>query len=239
MLVWASVPALAPLVLVGIYITSSNTDTLPKINDADARVAEVPSQSAGQELLAAAEEGNVEAQYRLGRSKLMEAAIDAAKGTEAVSWLKRAADGGHSGAMTRLGLMYQRGTGVLQNYDLAVYWIARAAQKGDPNSMLEYGRLYRDGIGLDKDLIQAYIWLNRSAAANNMTAMREREAVALLLSKDELRLAQNLSMAPLREGRKDAGQTEAQPLDENSYGTNGLQNIAAAAVALKRIEQAN
>lgn len=202
----------------------------PISSDVDTSQTLASDSMLGADLLTAAETGDIEAQFRLGQSKLIEAAIDAAKGTEAVHWLLQAAEGGHSGAMTRLGLMYQKGTGVLQNYDLAVNWISQAAHKGDPAGMLEYGRLYRDGIGVDKDMIQAYVWLNRAAAANNLTAMREREAVSLTLSKDELRLAQNLSMEPYRNKPRDSSQTGIRPQEAPSHDTNGLASSATRIV---------
>lgn len=212
---WAVVAvAGAAFLVISFMMTSGDFGGLPKTSLPEPVQIRELHQPITADIQTAAERGDIDAQYRIGRSKLMEAAFDAVKGTEAVHWLTQAAEGGHSGAMTRLGLMYLRGTGVLQNYDLAVSWISRSAHKGDPDGMLEYGRLYRDGIGVDKDLIQSYVWLNRSSAANNMAAMREREAIAVVLSKDELRLAQRLSMSAAIDETSTVTADPATPDDE-------------------------
>ncbi len=168
-----------------------------------------------EDLIAAAEQGDLEAQFRLGRNRLLEAAFDASKATEAVMWLTRAAEAGHSGAMTRLGSMYQKGMGVLQNFELALTWIERATRQGDPEAMLELGRIYRDGIGVDKDLVMAYVWFNRAAAANNYAAAREREVISMMLDREALLRAQRLSVYETSARQLEQPSLPAETLSEN------------------------
>ncbi len=146
--------------------------------------------------LQAAESGHPEAQFRVGKKLLMEAALESQKAPEALEWLTRAAENGHTGAMIQLGRMFRSGVGALQNYDIAADWIQRAAAANDPEGMLELGRFYRDGIGFDKDLISAYVWMNRAAAAHHLDAAREREAMARSLQPEAIRQAQQLSLEP-------------------------------------------
>ena len=143
----------------------------------------------------AAEDGNPEAQFAVATSMLADAELNLAYSAKAVEFLQRAAEAGHTRAMLRLGLLYRKGVGALQNYALAAKWIERAAQRGEPPAMLELGRLYREGVGVRKDTVRAYVWLNRAAAARDPDAIRERAEVARILTAEELKQAQDESVA--------------------------------------------
>lgn len=144
--------------------------------------------------LEAAQGGDLEAQYRLGRAALLNTARGKEATLEALGWLKRASDGGHTGAMILLGKLYRNGVGITQNYELAARWIAAAAEAGDAEGMVEYGRLHRSGIGMTQDAVMAYVWFNRAAAALNMEGVHERDSVAIKLTPEELKRAQALSL---------------------------------------------
>lgn len=141
----------------------------------------------------AAAAGDVEAQFRLGRSLLLEADSNRAKSEEAGLWLQRAAEAGHTGAMVLLGKRYRSGIGTPQNYEIAARWLGAAARAGDPEGMVEFGRLHRSGIGVEQDDVQAYVWFNRAAAALNMDGVQERDSIAIKLAPEALRRAQALS----------------------------------------------
>jgi len=143
----------------------------------------------------AAEDGNADAQFSVAASMLADAELNLAYSAKAVEFLQRAAESGHTRAMLTLGLLYRRGVGAPQNYSLAAKWIENAARRGEPLAMLEFGRLYREGIGVGKDAVRAYVWLNRAAAARNPDAVHERAEVARILSAEELRWAQDESIA--------------------------------------------
>lgn len=145
----------------------------------------------------AAEAGDVEAQYRVGRKLLLDATLDGRKAAEGLEWLTKAAENGHTTAMIQLSRMFRTGIGALQNYAVAAEWVERAAYAEDPEGMLELGRYYRDGVGFDKNPVHAYVWMNRAAAKHHMDAAREREAVIRTLSADDLKLAQQLSLEPI------------------------------------------
>ncbi|HRP24537.1 sel1 repeat family protein [Thauera sp.] len=159
----------------------------------------------------AAQSGDLEAQYRLGRAALLNTARGKEATLEALGWLKRASEGGHTGAMILLGKLYRSGVGITQNYELAARWIAAAAEAGDPEGMVEYGRLHRSGIGMTQDAVMAYVWFNRAAAALNMEGVHERDSVAIKLTPEELKRAQALSLEleeALAEGAQ-AGEKDA------------------------------
>lgn len=144
-------------------------------------------------IIQAAQNGDPQAQFRLGEALFLDPLRDDQTSAQAVRWLELAAQGGNVDAMILLGRLSRTGVGILQNFAQASKWIHTAAQRGSDEGMLEMGRLYRDGVGVDKDLIQAYVWFNRAAAARNLDAVRERETVARVLTADELREAQRQS----------------------------------------------
>lgn len=143
----------------------------------------------------AAEEGDAVAQFRLGEALFHDPARTNDTSAQAIRWLQRAAENGNADAMIFLGRLSRTGVGILQDFAQASTWIHTAAVRGSPEGMLEMGRLYRDGIGVDKDLVRAYVWFNRAAAARNLDAVREREAIARILTPDELKDAQRQSAA--------------------------------------------
>ena len=154
-------------------------------------------------VLQAAQNGDPLAQFRLGEALFLDPLRNDQTSAQAVRWLELAAQGGNVDAMILLGRLSRTGVGILQNFAQASKWIHTAAQRGSDEGMLEMGRLYRDGVGVDKDLIRAYAWFNRAAAARNLDAVREREAVARILTADELREAQRLSSQKLHNASVD------------------------------------
>ena len=88
----------------------------------------------------AAEQGDADAQYRLGLLYYYGGEYyhgwyygDIAKQdyTKALRWFTKAAEQGHTGAQYYLGLMHDKGEGVDQNDAEAVRWWRKAAEQGD------------------------------------------------------------------------------------------------------------
>jgi TPR repeat protein len=68
---------------------------------------------------------------------------------EALKWFRKAADGGHAGAMYHLGFMYVNGRGVDRDDQEAVRWFRMAADRGHANAMNTLGFLYESaGVGV-------------------------------------------------------------------------------------------
>ena len=53
-------------------------------------------------------------------------------------------------AQFMLGLMYDKGEGVPQNYAEALRWYRRAAEQGDARAQVNVGLMYEDGAGVPK-----------------------------------------------------------------------------------------
>jgi len=86
-------------------------------------------------------------------------------------------------AQYRLGLLYEMGNGVSQDYQKALYWYLKASVQmsdddwskgkgsyGKPgfynqncnayNSQIRIGGMYYNGMGTEKDPVEAYLWIN-------------------------------------------------------------------------------
>jgi hypothetical protein len=168
----------------------SSANAIVSLSNASASPGEVLNDPA---LRQAAESGDPVAQFRLGQALFQDPAHTDKTSALAVRWLEAAAEGGNVDAMIYLGRVFQTGVGILQNFAQASRWINTAAMRGSIEGMLEMGLLYRDGVGVQKDYVKAYAWLNRAAAARNIDAVREREAIAHMLTPDELKEAQRQS----------------------------------------------
>ena len=180
--------AVAVVVLIVVIAVWPDAKTPPH-QESDAGVSITITAAA----MKAAEEGDPEAQFSVATSMLADPDLSLAYSSKALEFLQRAADKGHKRAMLRLGQLYRRGVGALQNYGLAAKWIEAAANLGEPEAMLEFGRLYREGVGVARDPVRAYVWMNRAAAARDLAAVREREEVARTLTAAELKQAQDQS----------------------------------------------
>jgi uncharacterized protein len=61
-------------------------------------------------------------------------------------------------SQTALGLMYDKGIGVAQNYRKAVSFFRQAAERNDPIAQYHLGVKYVNGHGVEEDPSEAYIW---------------------------------------------------------------------------------
>ena len=85
--------------------------------------------------------------------------------------VQKAATAGDIDAMNNLGVRYQNGQGVAQNYDKAREWFQKAADAGNADAMNNLGELYYYGRGVARDYTQARDWYEKAAAADNANAM--------------------------------------------------------------------
>jgi TPR repeat protein len=115
-----------------------------------------------------------------------------------VATVQARAERGDAVAAARLGLLYLKGRGVPQNYNLAAQWFYRAAIRGQGDAQYQLAMLYNKGIGVQRDYVLAYMWLNLSAAqALGQDAdfkMRMRDAIASKMTEPQLRTAQQMAV---------------------------------------------
>jgi|GEM_PF-6705750 len=82
-----------------------------------------------QQYRKAAEQGDADAQYRLGLLYYNGAGV-AKDTTQAISWLRKSAEQGNADAETTLGWMYEHGDGVAKDTKQAARWYFKAIQHG-------------------------------------------------------------------------------------------------------------
>jgi DNA polymerase III epsilon subunit len=115
----------------------------------------------------AAEEGDAEAQYRLGHL-VGGAGFDP---SIAFSWILKAAEQGHPQAQYQIGWRYAQGVGVDANQELAARWYREAAEQDNPSGQNNLGCCYANGTGVEKDLELAQAWFQRAASQSHAQGM--------------------------------------------------------------------
>jgi TPR repeat protein len=73
-------------------------------------------------------------------------------------------------AQLRLGLLYQTGQGVPQDYAQAAAWIREAAEQGNAVAQNFLGFLYSTGQGVPQNYAEAAIWFRKAAAQGHASA---------------------------------------------------------------------
>ncbi|MDR1732400.1 MAG: hypothetical protein LBR61_09955 [Synergistaceae bacterium] len=120
---------------------------------------------------AAAEKGDREAQYKMGRVYFdgyhKGIPQDYAK---ALEWFTKAGEQGHVDAQIKVGVLYYNGQGAAQDYAKAAEWFRKAADQGNAAAQENMGILYRNGWGVPKDPAQAAEWFRKAAEGGNASA---------------------------------------------------------------------
>jgi hypothetical protein len=142
----------------------------------------------------AAEQGDAEAQYQLGRLYAYGLGV-ARDSTEAAKWYRLAADQGHVSAQHWLGHLYAQGQGLetahaeapepaasepgkriagpralWSDAAEAAKWWRKAADQGDAAAQFDLGWLYARGQGVETNHSEALRWYRKSAEQGNASA---------------------------------------------------------------------
>ena len=116
-----------------------------------------------------AENGNAEAQYKMGI--FLSTGKDIEKDAEeGFKWFLKAAEQGHPGAQYAVALSYHLGV-VNTNYDTVVHknetevfkWLTKAANQGEQDAMIDLANCYREGVGTAVDYKKAAKLVRKSA----------------------------------------------------------------------------
>ena len=83
--------------------------------------------------------------------------------SEEVSKYIKAAEQGDADAQFNLGVMYDKGQEVAQDYSQAADWYRKAAEQGNANAQYNLGVMYLNGQGVPKDDSQAANWFRKAA----------------------------------------------------------------------------
>ena len=137
------------------------------------------------ECLPLADEGNVEAQFCVGRLYANGFGVPM-DDEQALKWYGLAAAGGHAEAQFNLGVMHANGWGVEMNDVPAAGFYRLAAEQGFAAAQAALGFSYKHGAGVEKDLTKAYTWFDIAAQRGDFTAAQERDDLADTMSETEI-----------------------------------------------------
>ena len=116
--------------------------------------------------------------------------------------LKRAQDG-DADAQYNLGVAYDVGEGVEQDFVEAVKWYRLAAEQGNVFAQQNLGGAYYQGAGTTKDLVYSHMWFNIAASLGEISAGKARELVAEQMTQEQIAEAQKLARECVRKKYKD------------------------------------
>jgi TPR repeat protein len=104
---------------------------------------------------------------------------------EAVSLLKPLAQEGHPYAQFAVGVMYDDGRGLPQNYGHALIWYTRAAKAGLVDAQYMVGRFFGRGRGVKQNPARAFFWFNLAGAGGHPYAPRLRDQQRSQVSRSQ------------------------------------------------------
>ena len=81
----------------------------------------------------------------------------------ALGKFKSAAAQGDASAQLNVGIMYEAGQGVVQDYAEAVRWFKLAATQGDAQAQTKLAYMYNKGRGVVQDYVEAVRWYKLAA----------------------------------------------------------------------------
>ncbi|HMD54765.1 MAG TPA: tetratricopeptide repeat protein, partial [Phycisphaerae bacterium] len=81
-------------------------------------------------------------------------------------------------AMNNVGVIYQNGLGVGQDYQQAFTWYQKAADAGNVAAMNNLANLYANGLGVKQDSPKANEWWQKAAEAGDVDAMYYTHSVS-------------------------------------------------------------
>ena len=105
-------------------------------------------------------------------------------------WYRLAADQGYAYAQYNLGVMYENGQGVPQDYAEAVRWYRLAADQGYATAQTNLGYMYDNGQGVLQDNVMAHMWYNIGAANGNELGGTNRDSIAEGMTQQAIEQAQ-------------------------------------------------
>ena len=120
----------------------------------------------------------------------------------ALSEWKPLAEQGDTTAQINLGVMYEDGKGVSQDYESAVKWYRLAAEQGDVRAQINLGLMYANGAGVIQDNVYAHMWSNIAASTGDKEAIEQRDNVAKRMNPADLSKAKDLAVECVRKKYK-------------------------------------
>jgi len=112
-----------------------------------------------EQLIKAAEQGNVNAQFRLGEYYDSVQVMNFAKAAE---WYGKAAEQGHARSQWQLGNCYDMGHGIPRDHPKAAQWWLKAAEQGNADAQFKIAGCYQKANGVQQDFHAAVKWYRKA-----------------------------------------------------------------------------
>ena len=106
---------------------------------------------------------------------------------------KPLAERGNSGAQRGLGVMYDKGKGVVQDKKEAVKWYRKGAEQGDSDAQHLLAWYYKKGEGVIQDNVYAHMWFNIAASNGTTAGAFSRDIMAKRMTAGDISKAQELA----------------------------------------------
>ncbi len=155
------------------------------------------------QLLPLAQNGDVEAQYKLAM-KFFRGEGGPVDQAGAFDWVSQAAPRGHKESQFVLGAFYHNGEGVEKNMSEAVRWYRSAAAQGHAGAQFNLGCCYESGEGVPASMAEAVYWYHLSAE------QADADAIEALKELGEWRGTHMVDARVLLEADAERGSMEAQ-----------------------------
>jgi len=110
-------------------------------------------------------------------------------------WLAAAKEG-NADAQVNVGEIYEKGLGIIPDYELARLWYEKSARQGNARAEINLGYLYEKGLGVEKDLVQAINWYRKASGLVNddlKFASSIEVEVAVSTKKEVVKLKQDVA----------------------------------------------
>lgn len=91
----------------------------------------------------------------------------------AATAFQRAAENGNAEAQFNLGLLYQEGRGLGQDFNQAAVWFNKAAEQGHTLAQVYLASLLFNGKGVAQDKVEAYKWLTIAKGKRHSKSLDE------------------------------------------------------------------
>jgi uncharacterized protein len=168
------------------------------LEDGDAALQRRDYATAMRLLRPLAEQGNSEAQDKLGMMYVNGQGMEKDY-HQARIWFRKAADQGQVRAQENLGFMYSTNwMGGPPDYQQAAAWFRKAADQGSPSAQYNLGMSCEKGEGVPQDYVQAHMWFNLAAARassafDRQMAAEGRDRIAAKMTPAQIAEAQRMA----------------------------------------------
>jgi TPR repeat protein len=118
-------------------------------------------------------------------------------------WYRKAAAQEHAKAQFKLGLRYDNGQNVPQDYKQALSWYRKAADLGHARAQFNLGLMYGYGHGAAAELVEAHKWLTLAISNGMGKATTHKYIVEAKMSAAQMATAQAFARDYLEKRREE------------------------------------